>query len=331
MSIPKVSGKLQDISPLILGGATFNTQYNDDPYSMKIEDLLYAAFQNNINAIDTSPYYGPSEQLIGDALQNLHKRGKIARDNYYLCTKVGRIQLDDFDYSPDWITKSVHRSLERFNTTYLDVVYLHDIEFVEERGIFAALERLMELKSQGFIRNVGISGYPVPFLYHICSTSASHPKIGKLDLVLSYSNMCLQNTSLLDWYDKFMATGIQLLNNASILSMSLLRSQETRSFHPASQELKDACAGLATTLKQTYNTELAELATRFAIREWLPKNGKTVIGVSNIDELNSALSQYKTILEKSKDSQDKELIELSQKQLGPHFNETWNSGIYRSL
>ena len=36
----------------------------------------------------------------------------------------------DFDYSPTTIRRSVRRSLQRLHTQYLDVVYLHDVEFV---------------------------------------------------------------------------------------------------------------------------------------------------------------------------------------------------------
>ena len=47
-------------------------------------------------------------------------------------TKCGRYGLtqSEFDYSPETIRKSVERSLERLHTTYLDTVYLHDVEFV---------------------------------------------------------------------------------------------------------------------------------------------------------------------------------------------------------
>lgn len=36
----------------------------------------------------------------------------------------------DFDYTPITIRRSVRRSLQRLHTQYLDVVYLHDVEFV---------------------------------------------------------------------------------------------------------------------------------------------------------------------------------------------------------
>ncbi|QPG73439.1 hypothetical protein FOA43_000749 [Brettanomyces nanus] len=329
LNLPKVSGKLSGISPLIIGGAVFNVQYNDDPASLPIKDLLLAGFKKGINAIDTSPYYGSSESLLGSALIQLVDEEKlITRDNYYICTKVGRIQLDEFDYSPEWIKKSITRSLRRLNTKYLDVVYLHDIEFVETEKIYTALKALMELKREGLIHYVGISGYPVNFLYHIATTVQSIPEIGPLDLVLSYCNMCLQNALLFDYYDKFMEnTGIKLLNNGSILSMSLLRNQETRSFHPASETLKDCCDKLAKLLEKDYHVDLAELATRFAIRRWLKKEGKTVLGVSTLGELESAWDQYQLVLSKKLDTQDAKLIDISQSYLGGHMNETWQSGI----
>ena len=47
-------------------------------------------------------------------------------------TKCGRYgpKREDWDYSPATLRASVQRSLARLHTDYLDVVYLHDIEFV---------------------------------------------------------------------------------------------------------------------------------------------------------------------------------------------------------
>lgn len=51
---------------------------------------------------------------------------------YAQMTKCGRYGLNqsEFDYSPGTIRNSVERSLERFRTSYLDTVYLHDVEYV---------------------------------------------------------------------------------------------------------------------------------------------------------------------------------------------------------
>lgn len=50
-------------------------------------------------------------------------------------TKCGRFGPEDFDYSPARVRQSVMNSLERLHTTYLDTVYLHDVEFVADQVI----------------------------------------------------------------------------------------------------------------------------------------------------------------------------------------------------
>lgn len=337
LNLPKVSGKLDGISPLILGGATFNTQYNDNPYDLKITELLLESFKTGlINAIDTSPYYGPSEELYGNSLNQLINIDKlINRDNFYICTKVGRIQLDEFDYSPKWIQKSIDRSLKRLHTDYLDIVYLHDIEFVNELEIIEAIRELNNLKKLGKIKKIGISGYPVEFLYYIVKKITKINDIGNLDTILSYSNGCLQNIRLLNFYNDFVSDdfdnkgcGLETVNNGSILSMSLLRSQATLNFHPCSQDLKDKVTELSILLKNDYSIELAELSTRYAIRLWKDKKGSIVLGLSNLNELKIAIDCYKSAInDKLLEINDNKLIKISQDFLGSHFNEVWSSGI----
>lgn len=100
----------------------------------------------------------------------------------------------DFDYSPSTIRKSVQRSLTRLNTSYLDTVYLHDVEFActqvqhrttgdhssaltteseayglakgqeakiwgeGDRIFLAAVAELRKMKEEGLIRHIGITG-----------------------------------------------------------------------------------------------------------------------------------------------------------------------------
>lgn len=51
-----------------------------------------------------------------------------------IATKTGRYgpQRKDCDYSPKRIQESVERSLSLLHTTYLDLVYLHDVEYVAD-------------------------------------------------------------------------------------------------------------------------------------------------------------------------------------------------------
>ncbi|CUM46359.1 uncharacterized protein AC631_03988 [Debaryomyces fabryi] len=338
---------IKDLPPLIIGGAVFNYIYTSDPAGIPAYDLLDLAFKNGLLAIDTSPYYGRSEELLGKALKQLD--GKWARESYFICTKAGRIGEDEFDYSRESVRKSVLRSLERLNTTYLDLVYMHDIEFVNEEEIYGALKELRLMKDEGLVKNIGISGYPVKLLYKValqCYTNYANT-IGPIDAVLSYSNGCLQNTILCDLYqDFFDKCGIKKLMNGSILSMSLLNSRKTLDFHPASQELKEKIAEIAEHLKINHNDlELADLSTRFAYKKWLfgspngdekfnnltwNKDCSIVLGVSNIEELEAAISNYWLVKDNIGNVNDKDQILFDEVKdlLGPkHYNETWKSGL----
>jgi len=164
-----------------------------------------------IRAIDTSPYYGMSEVILGSVLRAL--ASEFPRQSYHLMTKVGRygVTKDDFDYSPQSIRLSIMRSLQRLNTTYLDAVFLHDVEFIAspvwpipycgdfervlndkegradwgllpgkegkawgtgDETILAAVRELFKMKSEGLIRAVGISGmYGPHFFFEMTLTS----------------------------------------------------------------------------------------------------------------------------------------------------------------
>ncbi|QRG36343.1 hypothetical protein FDK38_000678 [Candidozyma auris] len=330
-----------NLPPLIIGGAVLNDIYTKDPTKLPIQDILSIAFSKGLNAIDTSPYYGRSEELIGKALKAI--TAEWPRESYYICTKAGRITDTTFDYSREHVRESVKNSLRLLNTDFLDLVYMHDVEFVETPEVYDALRELRVMKEEGLIKAFGFSGYPVKLLYEIAYKCAHDyvEDIGSVDAILSYSHGCIQNTALFKLYDDFInKCGIKKILNGSILSMSLLRSGKTHAFHPASVELKAKVDEVAQDLKETSNIELAEPATRFAMKRWLfqtqPQtypplkwNQRTsiVLGVSTVEELNSALKSYADVKEKD-GAEDEKLFEEIIKKLGSHFNETWPSGLY---
>ncbi|PKI83872.1 D-arabinose 1-dehydrogenase (NAD(+)) [Malassezia vespertilionis] len=123
-------------SPLLFGGGAFGAgMYNADTvlHSDACIRALRLAFRYGINALDTSPYYYPSELVLGRALRTLAP--EFPRASYFLITKCGRYgpARSAFDYTPERISQSVHDSMERLGTTYLDAALLHDAEFVSDQ------------------------------------------------------------------------------------------------------------------------------------------------------------------------------------------------------
>ncbi|GAB1316188.1 Aldo/keto reductase family-domain-containing protein [Madurella fahalii] len=241
------------LPPLILGTATFNTQYVADPNSMPYRDIVARAISHGITAFDTSPYYGPSEILLGNALGALMNPQPtesnpnpvpLPRSSFTVITKAGRIASTEFDYSPAWIRYSVLRSLQRLHTPYLDLVYTHDVEFVTPAEVLAAVRELRRLRDEeGIIRYVGISGFPVDVLCDLAEMirrETGEP----LDAVMSYGNFTVQNRRLgASWLAEHGAgaaaadrssssplarlgrAGVDVVLNASILGMGLLTSR----------------------------------------------------------------------------------------------------------
>ncbi|KAJ5127387.1 hypothetical protein N7448_008166 [Penicillium atrosanguineum] len=323
-----------DLPPLIMGTATFNSQYNADPYALPTTELVQHALSRGIRAFDTSPYYGPAEELLGRALASEFVQFNFPRESYRLLTKVGRIASASFDYSPTWIKHSVRRSLRRLHTEYLDVVYCHDVEFVSPAEVLTAVRELRRLRDEeGILRFVGISGYPVDILSELAEMilrETGEP----LDIVMSYANFTLQNTRLHSLaLPRLLAAGVDVVPNASPLGMGLLRRDgvpigSMGDFHPAPDALRGAVQRAADCVTER-GEKLEVVAIRFALETWLRagaevgglgaplakgkdadpgflslanmgtgrRMGVSVMGVSNIDELDETLRVWHSILD----------------------------------
>lgn len=125
----------------------------DLPSDREARELLACAKDLGINLLDTAPAYGTSEQRLGELLTQ--------RQDWILCTKVGERFTNgtsEHDFRPASVQASVHQSLQRLKTDYLDIVLIHsngdDLEILNETGTLGALQ---DLQQQGLIRAVGMS------------------------------------------------------------------------------------------------------------------------------------------------------------------------------
>lgn len=318
------------LPPLILGTATFNSQYNPDPYALPTTGIVHRALSLGVRAFDTSPYYGPAEELLGQALDTPFVRDQFPRQDYSILTKVGRISGSEFDYSAAWIRYSVQRSLHRLKTSYLDVVYCHDVEFVSPSEVLIAINELRRLRDEtGVIKYVGISGYPVGVLCTLAEMilrETGEP----LDAVMSYANFTLQNTTLSsEALPRLKAAGVDVVPNASPLGMGMLRRGGVPvggqgDFHPAPRGLRDTVIA-ASNWCDVQNEKLEVVSVRFALELWMQegsavgsmgdpasgipwkretieevggtKLGVSVMGVSNIEELDETMRVWRSILD----------------------------------
>jgi len=136
-----------------IGGRTpGDTSYGNTNDETSTAALRHAA-ERGITLFDTAPAYGEgrSERLIGQAL-------KDRRASIVLCSKVGvSTWQDQPDFSPDTIQASIEGSLNRLETDWLDVIYLHSPAPELLLAADPVLERLDALRARGIIGTWGIS------------------------------------------------------------------------------------------------------------------------------------------------------------------------------
>lgn len=224
---------------------------------------VHTAVDNGINFIDVSPYYGhyKAETVLGKALK------EIPRDRYYLSTKVGRYGqngVNTWDYSAQRATESVYESMERLNVDYIDLINVHDIEFQAalpgglQKVVDETLPALVELRRKGVVGHVGITDLQPENLKWVIE----HVEEGTVESILNFCHYSLNDTLLADYLGFFEQHGVGVIN-ASPLSMGLLSQRGAPDWHPASVELRNACARAAAYCQEK-GYPIEKLAVQFA-------------------------------------------------------------------
>jgi aryl-alcohol dehydrogenase-like predicted oxidoreductase len=233
---------------------------------------VHVALECGLNFIDTSPFYGRgmSEVLLGLALRG------VPRDTYTLCTKLGRYDLQHFDFSARRVAESVDVSLHRLGTDHLDIVLCHDVEFVPMQQIVEeTIPALRKIRQQGKVRFIGFSGYPQKIFRFICDQT-------EVDCVLSYNQYTLQNTRFADETVPYLKTkGIGVMN-AGPFSARLLTNAPLPHWLKEPAAVK-AAARKAAELCAQRNTDIAKLALQFSAAH--PDIATTITGSANSENI----------------------------------------------
>ncbi len=175
------------VTELSFGGAAIGNLFTEVS-EQDARAAVDAAWDGGIRTFDTAPHYGLglSERRLGDALR--HR----PRDEYVICTKVGRL-LDPghparpagggpgpdgqvsgaapgrdpegfavsaryvrrFDFSADGVTRSLEASLARLGLDRVDIALIHDPDDHAEQAFRAAYPALEKLRAAGVVRAIG--------------------------------------------------------------------------------------------------------------------------------------------------------------------------------
>ncbi|MEJ6580557.1 MAG: aldo/keto reductase [Akkermansiaceae bacterium] len=231
---------------------------------------VHTALDLGMNFIDTSPFYGRgmSEVMLGQALRG------IERDSYLLGTKLGRYTDRHFDFSAARVEESIHTSLHRLGTDHLDLLLLHDVEFVKLPQIWEeTMPAVLKAKAEGKVRAIGFSCYPMA-----CFNTVLDQIEDEIDCVLSYNQYTLQNTAFADQLvPRLKAKGLGAIN-AGPFSARLLTNAELPAWLKEPEDVK-AAARAAAKLCEDNGVEIAQLALQFSCAN--PDIAATVAGSAN--------------------------------------------------
>src|SRR5216683_2178833 len=132
-------------STRVIFGAAALSKMSQESADRVLEVLL----EYCINHIDTAAVYGDSELRIGPWMREHRKC-------FFLATKTR-------ERTYDGARDSLHRSLERLRVDHVDLIQLHNLveenEWETALGPRGALEAMVEARSQGLVRFIGVTGH----------------------------------------------------------------------------------------------------------------------------------------------------------------------------
>lgn len=236
--------------------------------------LLAEVIDLGINLIDTAPYYGDAETILGEALQG-------RRDEILLSTKAGRYPSEIFDHRPARIRSSLHESLTALRTDHVDLFQLHDIEYVPLTPIFEdAYAELLALRDEGLCRYVGMTAYPIATLEAAIMTV-------DLDVVLCYAHATLLDDSIAELLPLASRHGVGVINAAAVaLGLLTPGGSSLHTGHPATDAVREAAARMREECERL-GIDLPFLANQYSIQRC--GSITTVVGSRRIGHIASAV------------------------------------------
>lgn len=284
------------ISSIGLGCMGFGGDWSNAPFSQEHVSQMHAAVDASLEAgitfFDHADIYtmGKAEAVFGEVL----KARPELKDRMVIQSKCG-IRFDDelgpgrYDFSPEWILKSVDGILQRLNIEQLDILLLHRPDpLMEPDAVAATFEKLLD---SGKVKHFGVSNM------HAHQVDFLQGYLGQ-KLVAHQLELSLKN---LDWLNESVTAGMNV-GTASHFSPGVI--EQSRRNHIQIQAWGCLAQGLYTgrdisgqpqNVIETANL-VAKMAAEYQMSKeaivlgWLmrhPANVQPIIGTTNPDRIKA--------------------------------------------
>lgn len=279
------------VSPVGIGCAPLGDMPETFDFSVpeqRAKDTLRAVLESPINLLDTAAAYGDgeSERRIGAVLGEM---GGLPA-GCVLATKADR-SLTTGDFSGDQMRRSVERSLELLGLDELQLVHLHDPEYLMEpnREPFeymmapgGPVEVLRSFKEEGVIRHLGIAGGPIDLLMRFVET-------GLFETVMTHNRYTLIETSAEPLLDLARDRRVAVFNAAPYGSGILAKGPDKYAryeYREASRDIIEK-AKKAASICREFDVPLPAAALQFSLRD--ERIASTVVGMTRPERVAQTL------------------------------------------
>jgi aryl-alcohol dehydrogenase-like predicted oxidoreductase len=276
-----------DVSKLGFGTAPLGERFGPVEEAAAIA-VVHEALDLGITFFDTAASYGSAEERLGKALVG-------RRDEVVVGTKAGRYGFDDFDFSPARIRRNAEHSLRLLKTDYVDILQLHNIEFIPLGPLLDdSYAELAAMRDEGLCRYIGMTGYPAGRMNAAMTQT-------DIDVCLTYAHATLLDDTLQrEIAPVAVSRGVGLINSAAV-SLGLLTpgGSNIQTAHPATAVIREAAARMIE-LCANRGVDIAFVANQFSLQ----RSGcaTTLIGTAKSHHLRSAADAVDAPL-------DEELVE----------------------
>jgi voltage-dependent potassium channel beta subunit len=287
------------VSEISLGSwVTFGSQVDEDVAS----DLLHAAYDAGINFFDNADMYseGLSEEVMGRAIKDLPRQALVLSSKVFWPTMPGP---NGRGLSRKHITESIHATLKRMDTDYLDLYFCH--RFDPDTPVDEVVYTMDTLIRQGKILYWGTSEWRawqineavnVARIHHLAPPTMEQPQYNMFHrrrVEMELSPICREHgIGLTTWSPLYYGIltgkyndGIPEGSRASLDSMAWIRDRITPERVAIVRELSQVADDL--------HVSMAQLALAWLLRR--KEVSSVITGATNIRQLQDNLDSAEAV------------------------------------
>lgn len=293
------------VSEIGLGSwVTFGSQVDEEVAS----DLLHVAYDSGINFFDNADMYadGRSEQVMGKAIKDLPRQALVLSSKVFWPTMPGP---NGRGLSRKHIYESIHASLKRMDTDYLDLYFCH--RFDPDTPVHEVVYTMDTLIRQGKILYWGTSEWRawqiveavnIAKQYHLAPPTMEQPQYNMFHrrrVEMELSPICREHgIGLTTWSPLYYGIltgkyndGIPEGSRASLDSMAWIRDRITPDRVQIVRELSEVADDL--------HVSMAQLALAWLLRR--KEVSSVITGATNVRQLQDNLDSAEAVEKLSDD------------------------------